>query len=105
MKAAKLKAEQLAKQVKYQNQERIRDLKKTIRGVVLETLESFKSNVNRQLKNVKGTLGKNKKLQADFKIETRLENLSDDVRERLEEQLGTRVQDLAGTLPLVSADG
>ena len=94
LKAAKLKAEQLVKQAKLQSRQRSRELKRTIRSVVLETLESFKAQVNRQLKNVRGAVGKNKKcITAD--LEARLNNVSDDVREHLEEQLGARVQALA----------
>lgn len=82
------------KQAKLQSRQRSRELKRTIRSVVLETLESFKAQVNRQLKNVRGAVGKNKKcITAD--LEARLNNVSDDVREHLEEQLGARVQELA----------
>ena len=55
--------------------------------MVHETMEYFKASVNRQLKNVRGAVGKNKKKIEDT-FETRLENVSDDVKDQLEKQLG-----------------
>ena len=55
LKAVQLKAEQLAKKARLQQQKRTRDLKeRTIREVVYETMESFKNSVTRQLKNLRG---------------------------------------------------
>ena len=86
LEAAKLKANEEAKRARLNSQQRTRDLKKTIRSVVREQMEKFKTNVNRQLKNVRGTVGKHKdKTNEDFLqsfqagLEERLANVSEDV--------------------------
>ena len=101
LETAKLKANEEAKRARLNSQQRTRDLKKTIRGVVREQMEKFKTNVNRQLKNVRGTVGRHKdKTNEDFKsfqagLEERLANVSEDVRELIEADLRARVQELA----------
>ena len=103
LKAAKLKAEHLAKQSKLQYQQRQRDLKRTIRQVVRETMESFKSSVDQKLKSVRGAVTKNKK-KIDDTFESRLQNLSDDVRSGLEQELGERVKELRHRLDTLTED-
>ena len=103
LKAAKLKAENLAKQTKLQYQQRQRDLKRTIRQVVRETMESFKSSVDQKLKSVRGAVTKNKKKIEDT-FENRLQNLSADVREGLEQELGERVKELTNRLDTLTQD-
>ena len=101
LEAAKFKANEEAKRARLNSQQRTRDLKKTIRSVVREQMDKFKTNVNRQLKNVRGTVGKHKaKTDEDFQsfqagLEERLANVSEDVRELIEADLRARVQELA----------
>ena len=101
LEAAKLKANEEAKRARLNSQQRTRDLKKTIRGVVREQMEKFKTNVNRQLNNVRGTVKKHKaQSNADFEsfragLEERLANVSEDVRELIEADLRARVEELS----------
>lgn len=94
LKAAELKKERDAKLAKLEQQKRTRELKAKIREVVSQTLENFKKNVNRQLKTVRGTV-KDNKIALESNFETRLDNVSGELKTRLEEQLKCRVQELA----------
>ena len=101
LEAAKLKASEEAKRARLNSQQRTRDLKKTIRAVCREQMEKFKTNVNRQLKTVRGTVLKHKdRSNADFNsfregLEERLETVSEDVRMLIEADLRARVQELS----------
>lgn len=94
LKAEQLKKERDAKLAKLEQQKRSRELKAKIREVVSQTMENFKKNVNRQLKTVRGTV-KDNKIALENTFEARLDNVSGDLKTRLEQQLKDRVQELA----------
>ena len=83
---------QQARKAKLEAQRNQRELRKEIKAVVRETMETFKTSINRRLKTVQGTVGSNKKT---FEAKLRqIENMGGEVRDALEAELGVRVQNL-----------
>lgn len=93
-KAAKIQKAAEARKARAEALKRTRELRAEIKTVVRETLDSFKQSMNRKLNSVRGSLGKSKK-KMETDLNKRLANVSDDVRQALEGELGSRVKDLA----------
>ena len=83
---------QQARKAKLEAQRNQRELRKEIKAVVRETMDTFKASINRRLKTVQGTVGSHKKtFQAKLR---QIENMGGEVRDALEAELGVRVQNL-----------
>ena len=99
IKAAREQRREQAKQARLDAQKRERELKAKIRKIVVETMTSFKQSINKKLTLVKGSLGKK---QAT--LDEKLDSLTDDVKQTLEDELGSRVQVLADKVDVLTSE-